>query len=456
MSASRVMLAAVLAAACVVAPTAARLAAACSCFENPPCAVAGRADAVVIGTVLETKRETLGGRLGWTVHTIAVTKTLQGATEPLLTLVPPVTGTEAAIEASRNQPDDMSMGSSCDYQFEVGEQYLIYAQRTPSGRWTTSACAGTKRLTEAGAALDYFADRFRSSPDARIYGSVARIVRDRDDPAGVGQVPAPGVKVALSGPSGRFTITSNAAGEFDVHVPPGDYSIAPVVPASVKVYGSPARTSLRAYACAPVRFSLTPNGRVEGRILLPDGAPAVEASVELVPANEPFDGARSSSLGPATTVDREGRFVIDAVMPGRYLLAVNARLGPRAISPYAPSYLVTRSGEPEVLTVGDGERVTGFTLVVTPLTDTIVTGEVVFADGSPAADADIAAVPVTHRGAVAGSTEAMTTGHFELHVFRGLTYLVRAGVPTPAGYRTTEVEMTIDGPLDGVRLVITP
>jgi hypothetical protein len=456
MSAFRMTLAAAIATVLVLAPPVARDAAACSCGERVPCAVAGLADVVFIGTVLEAKRETIGGSLGWTVHTIAVTKVLRGSAEPMLTLVPAVTVTPADVEASKGRSDEISMTSSCDYQFEVGEQYVIYAQRTPSGRWTTSQCAGTKRLAEADADLDYFAELFRSPPDARIYGSVTRIVRDRAVSSGVGEVPAPGVKLALSGPSGDVTITSDAAGTFDVRVPPGQYSLVPLVPESVKVYGGGGGASVPAYGCARVRFSFTPNGRVQGRVVRPDGTPAQDASVDLVPADEPFDPSAGSSWAPSTTVDRQGRFVIDALMPGRYLLAINARHGPRQISPYAPSYLTARDGERQVLTVGDGESLTGVNLVVTPLTETTIAGHVAFADGRPPAEANLVAVPISHRGAVAGSTKANGTGDFELRVFSGLTYVIRAGVSTPGGYRMMEMEMTIEGPLEGVRLIMTP
>ena len=454
-TAIRLSLVVVFLAALVLAPHTARIASACSCMENPTCAAVGMADAVVVGAVLERKRETVGGSLGWTVHTVAVSRTLRGSADPIVTLVPDVLVTADALERSKAYPGEQTLGSSCDYPFEIGEQYVIYLRRTPSGRWTTSPCAGTKPLAKAAEDLDYIADLVTAPRDARVYGSVTRMVRDPSDPTRTGTKPAPGVRIALTGAAG-FTVTSDAKGEFDLKVPPGEYSVAPAVSSMVKVYGGPRRIALREYSCAPVRFSLIANGRVEGRVVHPDGTAVMDASVDLVPAGEPFDPKSSLDLVPSRNVDKEGRFAIDGIMPGRYLLAINARFGPRAISPYKPTYLVSRDGEPRVFELGEGERLTGFTVVVTPLTRTTLAGHVAFADGRPAPDANVSAVPVDFRGSSVGFTKTNNTGDFELQVFAGLSYVLRAGATTPAGYRQTETAIAVDGPQEGLQLRIQP
>jgi hypothetical protein len=425
-------------------------------MENPPCAALSTADVVVVGTVLESKRESLGGSLGWTVHTVAVSRTLRGSADPLLTLVPALEITAVDIEASKAHAGELTKMSTCDYPFEIGEQYVIYLRRTSSGRWTTSLCAGTKRLALAAEDLDYLADLVTATPDARVYGSVSRIVLDPSDPTGTGTMPAPGVRIAVTGAAARFTVTSDAKGEFDLRLPPGDYSVAAVVPSAVRAYGALNHVSLPPYSCAPVRFELISNGRVEGRVVHPDGMAAVDASVDLIPADAPFDPRGSLALAPSRRIDSQGQFAIDAVMPGRYLLAVNARFGPRAGSPYKTSYLVSRNGEPRVLNIGEGERLTGFTIVVTPLTQTTIAGRVTFADGRPAPDADVSAVPAEFRGSVVGSTKTNSTGDFELRVFVGFSYVVSTGATTPAGYRQAETVIAVDGPQEGMQLRIQP
>jgi hypothetical protein len=258
MSAFRATVTAALLTVFVLAPATARNAAACSCMENPPCAAAGWADAVVVGRVIGVEREVIRGGLGWRVHRVAVSQPLRGSPGAAVTLVPDVNVTSAELDRASTQTGETEILSTCDYAFEVGEQYVIYLRRRPDGRWTTSKCAGTTPLSEATADLDYFADLVAAAPDARIYGSVTRAVPDPSDSTGVGTTPEPGVSVAVSGAGVRLTVTSDDKGEFDIHVPPGDYTVAPVIASTVKAYNAPARISVRAYACAPVRFTLDP------------------------------------------------------------------------------------------------------------------------------------------------------------------------------------------------------
>jgi hypothetical protein len=70
-----------LAVSLVVLPIGAKVAEACECSDNPPCAAVSKADAVFVGTVVETLPEPLGGTLSWTVHTIAVNQRLHGSVE---------------------------------------------------------------------------------------------------------------------------------------------------------------------------------------------------------------------------------------------------------------------------------------------------------------------------------------------------------------------------------------
>jgi hypothetical protein len=258
MSAFRATVTAALLTVFVLAPAAARNAAACSCLENPPCAAAGWADAVVIGRVIGAEREVIRGGLGWRVHRVAVAQWLRGSPGATITLVPDVDVTSAELDRASTRAGQTELLSTCDYDFDVGEQYVIYLRRRPDGRWTTSKCAGTRPLSEATADLDYFANLAATAPDARIYGSVTRAVPDPSDPTGTGTTPAPGVTVAVSGAARRLTVTSDDKGEFDIRLPPGEYTVAPVIASTVKAYNAPARISVRAYACAPLRFTLDP------------------------------------------------------------------------------------------------------------------------------------------------------------------------------------------------------
>jgi hypothetical protein len=125
----------------------ARRAEACSCFANPPCAAVWKADAVVIGTVVDRAPERIGGSLSWTVHKVAVGQTLRGSADSFLTLVPGSRPTAEQIAASQSHPGESMMMSTCDYGFELGKQYVIYARH--SFRRTHRTCLRDSRTDGA-------------------------------------------------------------------------------------------------------------------------------------------------------------------------------------------------------------------------------------------------------------------------------------------------------------------
>ena len=238
-------------------PAGLHLAEACSCYDNPPCSAVWKADAVFVGTVVEEVQEALGGTISWTVHNIAVNQRLHGSVEPFLTLLPAASRpTDEEIERSRSVGTRLGRMSTCDYDFEVGRQYVIYARKTADGRWTTSMCTGTKPVERARADFEYIAGIPSAAPWGRVYGSIERMIANSPDPAEQPVMPAAGVRVELASASYRLTVITDREGKLDVRVPPGDYTVAPMVPDTIRVYGALFQVSVHARGCAPVQFGL--------------------------------------------------------------------------------------------------------------------------------------------------------------------------------------------------------
>jgi hypothetical protein len=429
---------------------------ACSCDANPPCAAVWRADAVFIGTVVDRVPERIRGSLSWTVNKVAVSETFRGSVGSFLTLVPGGRPTAEQIDAAQSHPGELSTMSTCDYDFELGTTYLIYAHRTPDGRLTTSKCSGTKRLDKATADLDYIATFPNAAPTGRIYGTVERMVLDPTNRSEAIAVPAPGVRIAIVSGTNRLAARTDVEGKLDVDVPPGEYSIAPVVPDTVRMYGAPLQASVSARGCAPVYFALVSNGRIEGRVVRSDGTPVSRASVDVIPADlPPGEPPDSLTTSPSGSTNEDGQFAIDAILPGRYVVAVNARFGPRLFAPYPTTYLpgVGRA-DARVVEVGEGERQNGFTIVVDPLPERTVTGMVVSSDGGPVGEASITAAHVDHRGMIMASAKTDSDGTFQLRLLAGVTYLIRASIRTSAGFKQVETVVLVDQQTEAVRLSI--
>jgi hypothetical protein len=154
-------------------------------------------------------------------------------------------------------------------------------------------------------------------------------------------------------------------------------------------------------------------------------------------------------------MDENGHFSVDAILPGRYVLAVNARFGPRLFAPYPTTYFpgVARQ-DARVIEVAEGQRKTGFTIVVNPLPETTISGVVVFDDDRPVPEANVTAAPVDHRGMIMGSAKTDSGGAFGLRLLAGVSYLIRAGVRTENGFRQTETVVFVDEPPERLRLLI--
>ena len=205
----------------VVCSAGVRSAEACSCPATLACAAAWRADAVFIGTVVDSKPERVGGLLSWTVTSVAVSQTFRGSVGAFVTLVPGDCPSAERIARSQAYGQEATMMSSCDYDFQPGRQYLIYARRTAEGQWTTAMCTGTKPVEDAAADLDYLATIPGAEPTGRVYGSVERAVDNHADRTTLTAVPATGVQVAIVSGASRITTRTDKEGKIDVQVPPG-------------------------------------------------------------------------------------------------------------------------------------------------------------------------------------------------------------------------------------------
>lgn len=452
----------VLAAACclstLLVPTTAD---ACSCFANPPCAATWKADAVFIARVAYGAMEPVAGKLRWMVYRLNVDQVFVGQVDSSLLFTPAERPSQRQIaDADAHAGDVGYIGSSCDFNFKEGETYLVFARRTADGRWTTSVCGGTKPLSEASEEIAYLESIPQLERDGRIYGTVERTARSPEQPHDVVAQPVANLTIVASAGSQRFTTATDADGKFEMRVPPGEYAVRPVVPNTIRVYRDRETHVVASRGCALTNFGIVSDGRIEGRVVDGSGAPVPNVSVSAIPPDLPVDFNGSSSIAPSTSTDAKGIFRMDAVLPGTYHLAVNARWGPKPDSPYQTTFWprTLRRSDAQTIEIGDGERRTGLTLTISPLAETTLSGVVVFEDDErPAAGARII---LTLAGRTLPMQYASTdeSGRFELRVLAGLQYALEAAMPrtasAPAGVAVNAHVSVDDKPVEGIRLVV--
>jgi len=113
-----------------------------------------------------------------------------------------------------------SFGTSCDYRFKDGEQYLVYGVSDEAGNFHTNTCTLTKRLRNAAADLAYLAGEGVPGLSGTVRGSL----RFFDD-----KRLADSITVVLERPDGErlFELEKKRFDYFEMYpVPPGPYLLS--------------------------------------------------------------------------------------------------------------------------------------------------------------------------------------------------------------------------------------
>jgi hypothetical protein len=172
---------------------------------------------------------------------------------------------------------------------------------------------------------------------------------------------------------------------------------------------------------------------IRGQVLTPKGEPVRGATVEVVMTKYQLRGRPVVAADVGSSTDAEGRFKIEKLVPGRYL--VRARLPAPAAAPlnfiYAPLTTAASEATPVVLQAGD-EVAIGITAPTVPAVP--VGGRVVDAAGDPVQDSTISLTSLDeetapaayfgpgglHRPAAINTPESVQTDSSGRFVVRGV------------------------------------
>jgi protocatechuate 3,4-dioxygenase beta subunit len=172
---------------------------------------------------------------------------------------------------------------------------------------------------------------------------------------------------------------------------------------------------------------------IRGQLLTAEGKPVLGATVEVVMTKSQVRGHPVVAAGPGSTTDAEGRFKIEKLAPGRYL--VRARLPAPADAPlnfvYGPRTTAVSEATPIELQAGD-EVAVGITALAVPAVP--VSGRVVDTAGDPVPDAIVSLTSLDeetapaayfgpgglHRPAAVNTPESVRTDRSGRFVVRGV------------------------------------
>ena len=413
----------------------------CSCAGTQlPCESYWQASAVFLGTVTSSKDiNPKRGDLDFygRVFHFTIDKSFRG-----------VQGTEVEIMTGNG-------GGDCGYGFEIGRQYLVYAYRDEN-RLVTGICSRTRPTSHAEADFAYFRDLSTAEPGGTIFGEIK--LQRRDERADrFESTPLKDVKVLIAGPLKTYQATTDESGNYKVSgAPPGTYRVKLEVPEGTNIYQSERKVEVSSRGCAQASFWLEADTRISGKVLDAAGLPAAEVLMELMPVA----GTRNGSPSYVKT-DKDGRYEMKLVPPGRYLLGV--RIVGSAGATYVPfpqTYYPGVSDEAgaTIITLSEGQHFEANDLVLPPrFVERQLSGVVVDSSGQPVRGAIVWLKEIQYKDSdMPYSRETDQDGRFSFPVFEGLKYRLDAYLDRKEGARPESgaVHVIISANPEIIRLVL--
>lgn len=391
-------------------------ASACACSSSTPCEATANADAVFVAQTVNTFRAARELR-DWNDETKTVTRSVSVATLKI---------GEVFFGISSETVDLWSENTTCDYTFETGKTYLVFASRDPDGKWSTYACSHTDLLENAGEDLAYLR-RTKKISGSTLKGTVRRISYDRQylwSQRGMSKV-----SVFLVSAANKYRAVTNARGNFELrNLAGGQYRIY-TEPATNKSsagkWDDPPRSEwtidIPDHGCRNLWFSAAPEGGVSGRVWSGNELVTRNYTVYLIPVDVVMNDQDRFSQG----LGGDGGFQFDFVPPGRYYLGINLSADSSKYSTVPATFYpgAVSKDTAAIVEIRLDQKLSGYDI---RLPDSLrlrtLEGVVLGPDGTPRANASVQFRNVQTGDRDDDSTRADRDGKFSIQGIEGQTY----------------------------------
>ncbi len=339
-------------------------------------------------------------------------------------------------------------GTSCDFSFQKGERYFVYARRDPTTqKLHAGSCSGTQLFSYAARDLAYARAVVRGEKSPDIFGSVVRQVR-QDAADYVRTVGIAGIKVILQSADHNVAVFTDSEGHFEIAgLPAGHYRARAEIPQNLRLtYRTEQELEVGEGRCSGVAFVTTLLSRITGRLADADGKPVADVQINLVPVdanNKPVD----TDMDYQANTAMDGRYSFDTLCPGRYVVAINPKGTPRMNEqPYRRTYYPSAVdlAQAVVMTLNEGQDVSldDFHLP-RRLVEASIEGIVSWPDGRQALEAMVS-LEFTDQLWTEGFKQVDEQGHFSLKCYEGFKYIVHAEVrQSGSAIHAAPVEITV-------------
>lgn len=447
--------------ALVIIVLAAQRSEACSCAGGAsPCHEYGRASAVFVGTPIS-------------VRTVA--RPVNGDRDDLDYWAPrtfkfSIETSFLGIISSETEVSTGLGGGDCGYDFKIGKRYVVYAYKFgKTERLVTSICGRTNPLENANEDIEFLRSLESQRPGVTISGEVRRMRQNVASGDSVYVGPQQDFGLVVEGEGERREVRTDPEGRYRLTgLSPGKFKVTLLLPDELFTYKAEEEITVADRGCATVNYSVVDNGRLSGRVLDPDGQPAARVLLALMDKDH---SDPKTNWGKLVRADKEGHFSFSALPPGQYLLAVNLNRFPEPNDPtnaYPRTYYpgVTDISEAEIITLAAGENLREVNMQLpSRRSPGVISGKVVWDDGTPVANAGISFREVTyHDPQLNYGIQADDQGYFTINGYIGQQFVIEArsnrpydGDPRRLGpmERVEPLRVKVSSPTEALRIVIT-
>jgi hypothetical protein len=337
------------------------------------------------------------------------------------------------------------------YEVGIDSKILLYlkAPKEQYHRWNISTCGRSKPVLQATEDLLYLDNMSKLRGKTRVSGNYGAWAKQDFNIAHR--------RIRIVSDAKVTETVTDEKGVFEIYdLPPGKYRLEPEIPegwridrSTLKHYVSTevpqdstrwARFVLAPQKHASVSFAFQPDNAVEGRIVGPEGKALANTCAYLRKPQEILgDLVALYRLGDLASgcSDTNGRFRIESIKPGSYVLVLNVLGKPRSVEPFprvfSPSTTELEKATP--IEIGLGETVKDVNVAVPFLLDTVtVAGVLRRSDGQPVPKQEVRFEPIG-KPEIDGLviTETDQQGRFSLKILKGLEGTVYGGMSVVAG-----------------------
>ena len=384
-------------------------------------------------------------------------------------------------------------GGDCGYDFKAGERYLVYAYESEGGALSesmsrtviapskrtlvkrnvlsASICSRTRPLARAQDDIELLRALINGKPQTRIFGVASQLERllgtyeYNIDYVG----PMAGLTVIAEGVQGKFETRTDKEGRYRFkELAPGKYKLGVQLPEGYgplfDFVGTETQIELMSAACGlEHNFDLQIDGRISGQVFDSNGQLVGEqiqvSIVALESADKSFALAKSRS-----DYTKQGRYEIEGLPQGRYVLGVSIADPPERGTPYPPTYFPNGNNlkQATIIELTKGQKLRNYDIHLPPRLELVsITGIVLRENGKPGVGADIDLYDMGDPGyslSFGVDIKSDASGHFSIQAFKGRRYLLHAFIDKDyfagTGIQSEAVNVDTNGPTPLVKLIL--